>query len=274
MSNVKRLSVGILMIAVLLAVGAQGQPAQPKPAQPKEDEPVLKLSSNMEEVPIAELVQLYAEYTKQPVMYDPKMLHGTVNFAAPKDGVSPDIEETLLTALSKFRLTLVKAGDYCEIVPTTEACTMCDTVAAADLVDLAPHRFARVVVHLQHTDPNVARGALQNLCTRSGGMVNPIISHPNSGRVNALILCDTAENLRQMLKAIAEIDTAPGKASLVVSLKNAKIADIFAAVASSAGKEVEIGVVEESGQLVLTGRATDIDRVAGVIAALDVKSGG
>jgi type II secretory pathway component GspD/PulD (secretin) len=269
MSIMKRLSVGILMLVVLLAAGAQGQPAQPK-----EEEPALKLGNNMEDIPVAELVQLYAEYTKQAVIYDPKMLSGTVNFAAPKDGVSPDIEETLLTALSKFRLTLVKAGEYCEIVQTVEACTLCETVAASDLPDLAPHRFARVVVHLQHTDPNMMRSALQNLCTRGGGMVNPIMSQPGSGRVNALILCDTAENLRQMLKAIDEIDSAAGKASRVVSLKNAKIADIFAAVASSAGKEVEIGVVEESGQLVLTGRASDIDRVAGVIAALDVKSGG
>lgn len=261
MSNIKRLSVVILLLGIALVVGANAQEAKPA-----EKEPVLLLKSGMEDIPVSELVQLYAEYSKQPVMYDPRTVSGTVNIVAPREGHSPDIEETLLTALSRYRLTLVKTGDYCRIIPMVEASTMCDSVTLEELKTLPAHRFARIVVQLTYTDANAARGALQNLLTRQGGSVSPV-----TGISNALILCDTAENLRRMLRTIAEIDIAPDRVSRVITLNHATAVEIIGAIQGSTSKGVAMGLVESTNQIVLTAKAAEVERLAAVIAALDIE---
>jgi type II secretory pathway component GspD/PulD (secretin) len=261
MSNVKRLSVVILLLGIALVVGANAQEAKPE-----EKEPALLLKSGMEDIPISELVQLFAEYSKQPVMYDPRTVTGTISILAPSEGHEPNIEETLLTALARYRLTLVKTGDYCEIVPMVEASTMCDSVTVDELKTLPAHRFARIVVQLAYTDANAARGALQNLLTRQGGSVSPV-----TGISNALILCDTAENLRRMLRTIAEIDVAPDRVSKVITLKHASADEVLGAIQGAAGKSVAMGLVESTNQIVLTAKSDEVERLAAVIAALDIE---
>jgi type II secretory pathway component GspD/PulD (secretin) len=274
MSNMKRLVVVILVLGLVMVVGTAAQEAA-KPEADKQDAKAATqiLRGQLEQVTLDELILLYATESGRTVAYDAKKLAGNFTFRSPLRGDSTTAENMLRAALAEYRLALVPRGDFDAIIPAAEAITECDTVAIADLETLPPLAFARIVYHLKNGDANAVRGALQNLTTRQGGVINPVMSPPGSGGTNAVILCDYVENLRELLKVLDELDNTVARISKVLTLKNTKVGEIQGAVLSASGNEVSVGFHGNERMIVLTGKRDDVDRVASVVSALDVKPG-
>jgi type II secretory pathway component GspD/PulD (secretin) len=266
MSNMSRLVAACLVLALLCVDGSSAQDEK-VPGDAK------TLRMKTEEVTLAELIVFYTTESGRTIVYDPKKIAGTLSFRSPLRGADTTAENMLRAALAEYRLTLVPRGEFDAIIPAAEAITECNTVAISDLEKLPPLAYARIVYHLKNSDANAVRGALQNLTTRQGGVVNPVVSQPGSGGTNAIIVCDYVENLRELLKVLDDIDNTVARVSKVLTLKHTKSGDIESAVVSAAGKEVAVGVHANERMFVLTGKRDDVDRVASVIEQLDVKLG-
>ena len=203
----------ILLLLVCLAFGACALNAQPAPPAGDENEPVLTLHGVMEDIPLSEMIQLTAEYQKIKFLYDPRKLQGAVTIVAPREGV--EVPQTamfsvLQTFLKQFRLILAPFGEdteqsvkFYEIIPAAEAITQSKDVILLDNLNEwtdTTADFVTLVVNLKYAEANAVRGALQNLTTRQGGVVNPInnwdatIHLVMNADTNSLIYPDLAAN--------------------------------------------------------------------------------
>lgn len=217
----------ILLLVVAFALGAASLNAQPAPA-PEGEQPVLLLRGVMEDIPLSEMIQLTAEYQKIKFLYDPKKLAGTVTIVAPREGVPVPptaMFSVLQTFLKQYRLILAPFGEdtkesvkFYEIIPAAEAITQSNNVVLLD--NLAEWTdttadFVTLVVNLKYAEANAVRGALQNLTTRQGGVVNPIAG------INSLIIADYSYNIRRLAQIIQLMDQPPRSPRLeVINIDN------------------------------------------------------
>lgn len=268
MSYAKRLCAAMLMLGICLTVATA---AQDEGGSIERLEPTQLVKGRLDRVTLDELITMYTAESNRTVVYDPKKLSGEVTFRSSLKGVGTTADAMLRTALLEFRLTIVSQGEFDKIVPMAEAITYCKTVALDQLDEIPDLHFARIVYSLKNNDPNAVRGAIQNLTSRQGGVVNPIISRKEQGS-NTVIICDLAENLREIVKLLDEVDRTTALVSQVITLKNVKASQIRMAVNSAALEDVSVGVPESDKIIVLTGYQSNVDRVAAVVAALDVSN--
>jgi general secretion pathway protein D len=212
----------LILLMVCLAIGAGALNAQPAPDD-DQDPPVMLLRGVMEDIPLSEMIQLTAEYQKIKFLYDPKRVTGTVTIVAPREGVPVPptaMFSVLQTFLKQFRMILAPFGEdttqsvrFYEIIPAAEAITQSKDVLLLD--DLATWTdttadFVTLVVNLKYAEANAVRGALQNLTTRQGGVVNPIVG------INSLIIADYSYNIRRLAQIINLMDQPPRSPRLEV----------------------------------------------------------
>jgi type II secretory pathway component GspD/PulD (secretin) len=98
--------------------------------------------------------------------------------------------------------------------------------------------------------------------------VSPV---PARGAAGSIIVCDYACNVMELAKVIEQLDSGTSVRSRVVKLKHRKLDDVYDVIHSAAGKQVRVGFDNATQAVVLSGSAEDVDRVAEVIAALDVE---
>ncbi|MCB9894396.1 MAG: hypothetical protein H6839_08100 [Planctomycetes bacterium] len=271
---------GALLLMVLFGLaltGAQDKGDQGSNMEPPKDGKGVIFKGTSEDVALHDVIRMYVEDSGQTVLYDPKKLAGNVTVVAPKAGAEMTTEDLVQSALKQFRLTMLSDGNVQEIIPAAEAITQCETVDREQLKSLPPGRFVRVLVQLKACEANAVRGALQNLTTRQGGVVNPIAGS------NSLILCDYVSNMEDMLKLIDDMEASTEVVSRVFTLKHVVYSDIKEAILSSvmfgqvrrpgSPGETTVGATASGKSIVVTGVVYDIDRIAGVIEQLDVEQG-
>ena len=228
----------LILLLVCFTFAATALNAQPQPDDGEEEPPVMLLRGVMEDIPLAEMIQLTAEYQKIKFLYDPKKLSGTVTIVAPREGVPVPptaMFSVLQTFLKQFRLILAPFGEdtaqsvkFYEIIPAAEAITQSKDVLLLD--DLAQWTdttadFVTLVVNLKYAEANAVRGALQNLTTRQGGVVNPIAG------INSLIIADYSYNIRRLAQIINLMDQPPRSPRLeVINVDNIDAVELTTAV--------------------------------------------
>jgi type II secretory pathway component GspD/PulD (secretin) len=125
-------------------------------------------------------------------------------------------------------------------------------------------------VHLKTLDAIAARGSVIHFLSRNSGTAVALNSQVAS-TTNALVVCDIAENVRTIVRLLAEADSESSIKTEVVTLKHVKAFDLVRHIQSASGKTVSVGMTEESPYVALTGSDADVKRVAALIAALDVE---
>jgi hypothetical protein len=131
-------------------------------------------------------------------------VNGSFTVSGPLDGftIKPDEVRMLLqNALEEQRLCYVKKGPVWAIIPSVEAATLAPHLALDELAEADSAQWAVVNVHLRHLDPVEATGALRNLTSRQGGLVNPV-------KPNTLLICDRVDRLREVVKTVQAMDEA------------------------------------------------------------------
>lgn len=264
MSNTCRLLVAVLMTAIVFSVGAHAQASVVEQISKSADDS----KNGWNQYELEELILLYTNESKRSVVFDKRRIQGSISVRLPFSGSPATAEDLLRAALVEFRLGLVSNGNFDTIIPISEACTQCETVSRDELADLPALRYVRIVYECKNVNSNSLRGAIQNLTTRQGGVVNPVMSRSESG---ALIISDFASNLIQILETLDEIESFHETVSTIVTLKNVKATDIEGAVLSAAGKDVSVGWTTNEKTAVLTGLKSNVKRIAEVVEALDVK---
>ena len=271
MSNFIRLVSAFVLVVTVGLIAANAQRERPQPVRPAvQDDGKLVLKGTLDDVPLSELIQLYGEYAKRTVIYDPRKVVGTVTYVGPSSGVNTTSEAALRAALSEFRLALVSVGDFDLIIPSAEVGSFAPMVSLKELESVPAGRAVKVVVHLTTLDAMAARTSVLQYLSRHSGSASPL-NNPAASTTNALVVCDTAENVRIIVKMLAEADRESAVKTQLVTLKHVKAMDLVRHIQSASGKTVSVGLTEDSPHIALTGSDADVKRVAALIAALDVE---
>ena len=224
------------------------------------------------EVKVDELMRLYSAQTGRPIIVQPKALPESVTVLTGEAESNAGVESLLRTTLAQYRLALVQVGEFDQIVPTVEALTWARTVRPDELKRIEPLLVVRTVVTLKHMTANAVASALRNLSNRQGGLVQPIA---DAGRQpGAVLICDYAENVRELLAVIDLIDQPREQApdamrSEVITLKHTQASDIMAALQSACGDNVRAGVDAMNNRVVISGSNEQVERVIDVVNKLD-----
>ena len=266
----------VLTIGLSLS-GAQEDPSDDSGLSVREDGKGLELKGAVDQLTLNEAIQLYVEESGKTVLYDPKRLSGNVRIIAPSSGTEMTSEALAQSALKQFRLLMASDGNVMEIIPAAEGITQCPTVTREELENLPPGQFAKMVIQLRASEANAVRGALQNLTTRQGGVVNPIAG------ANALIIADYVYNLKDLIVMIDRMEAGTEVVSRVFTLKNVVYSDIHGALAAcldsnqarrpGAPAPTAIGATSNGKYLVVTGVVWEVERIEEVIQQLDVAQG-
>lgn len=224
------------------------------------------------EVKVDELMRLYSAQTGRPIIVQPKTLPDSVSVLTGEAEKNAGVESLLRTTLAQYRLALVQVGEFDQIVPTVEALTWARTVKPDEVKQIEPLLVVRTVVTLKHMNANAVAAALRNLSSRQGGLVQPIVDVAR--QPGALLICDYAENVRELLAVVELIDQPREKApdamrSEVITLKHTQASDIMAAVQSACGDDVKAGVDVINNRVVISGSNEQVQRVTDVVNKLD-----
>lgn len=199
----------VVLSSVLLLVLGVTSSAQSKPAikpEAKEGETVkLRLTSDIRDIPIEELIKWWCEYEKVNVMYQPTQVASfKVSLMVPTSGTDIPADkfgQLVSDALEPFGLVVVEISENrYSIVQATEAITHAPIVDAATARMAAGWKWITVSLPVRYGDPNALRAALQNVMSRRGGNVNPVMSPPS------LIVCDRADRLLRIINVVEAME--------------------------------------------------------------------
>lgn len=194
----------LIVVFSVAMVSAQAEPS-PGPIETRQDELgewVWTLAAEGE-VSISDLVALYASCRDSLVVYDPKKLSGTTSFSGPEstDLKGDAIDMFVANSLADYRMSLTRSGKgQFRIIPAVESVTNAPVIEADELDSIPDWQWITLMIRPDSTEANVLRGALQNLTTRQGGVINPV-----SG-VNALLLCDRGDRVKEIYALVKKLD--------------------------------------------------------------------
>jgi general secretion pathway protein D len=206
----------LVLVSATFAGGLQAQD------DGEEEQPWL-LRGVYQDIDLQDIVQITANYQNIKFLYQPQQVRHQVSIVAPEQGfvVPPTAWFSVLQAfLKQFRLILTPFGEdteqsvrFYQIIPAVEAMRESDRVIFLEELhewtDTSAN-FVTLVVNLQYADANNVMGALRNLTTQQGGLVQPIQG------INSLIIADYSYNIRRLAQIIRLMDQPPRSTRLEI----------------------------------------------------------
>lgn len=193
----KRLLIAFLLLAPAAFISG---------AQEKPDERALVLRGVTENIPLADMVQMTAEYNGLTFVYSSRTLAGEASVMTPREGVTigpAKMLEMLQDMLAQSRFAAVKNGETWSIGPMVETCTYAQIVTEEELDGIDPGLYVGVVMQLHNLDSNVVTSNLRNLTSRQGGMVQPI-----AGPESFVVIADRAGRVKELAKYVRDLDNS------------------------------------------------------------------
>ena len=269
----------LLSFAMVVVAGLVFSGAQPLPGAPEEQPAGPKFSGTMEDVPLSELLQLYAVFENRVLVYDRHLVAGKrITVSAPTDGVKVDMEDLLRSALREHGYLLVKGSPFDRIVPMVELASVATAISLEELAEARPLEPVSVVVHVRNMLASAILNTVSARSSKIGGQVSSV-SLPDRHDVNALVVSDFAVNVRSIVQSIHELDAEVKLVSSVVALKHVKCEEIATALENAAtamhnsrNAACAVSFVPARQSVVITGSAAEVKRLEAVIAALDTEA--
>ena len=276
----------IALFATLTGAVATAVPAQLTTKAAATNAPAFNF--NFDQVDIRVLVKLAGEMTGRRFVVDEKVT-GKVTVVSPERVTRDEVLPLLQSALEASGFSLADRGDAVHVVPLAKG-DAAGTVVGPDAQTPASG-FVTKVIRVNHVSAVELKKLLDPLIR--GGKEGAVSAFPGT---NHLIITDTADNVRQAEKIIAELDKSGASRTIQVIPLTHSSADelaqqVMSAVrgADSAGNNVaqhlqqvagglsslpsELLVVPspQSASLVLVGTPLQIEDVKKIIAMLDVE---
>lgn len=276
-----RTLLGFALAAALLG-GRPGLAADPEP------QPTFHFS--FDQVDIRTLVKVAGEMTGRRFIVDDRVT-GRVTVVSPDRLRRDEVLPLLQSALEASGFTMADNGDSIRVVPLAKGDSTIGGVVGPDQVTPASGLITKVI-RVSNINAMELKKLLEPMIR--GGKDGAVVAFSGS---NHIVLTDTAENIRQAEKIIAELDKAgAARVVRVVTLEHAEAAamaaDLMSAIkgSDSAGARVsrhlqqvgeglaalptDVLVVpsQKANSLVLVGTPVQLQELQELIRLLDVES--
>ncbi|HLG18859.1 MAG TPA: type II secretion system secretin GspD [Bdellovibrionota bacterium] len=176
------------------------------------------VSLDFHDVDIQDIAKSISEITGKNFVLDDKV-RGKITIISPAPVSIEEAYQAFLSALEVKNLTAIDVGKVTKIVPRRTA----KEGAIRTVTDQAGaygDELVTQLIPLQFISANEIREALNNLVSRSGGIVA-------YGPTNTLIVTDSASNIRRLMKIIQKLDKEGFQQSVqVIPIKYAGAGDI------------------------------------------------
>ncbi|MCA8914097.1 MAG: hypothetical protein KDB90_01695 [Planctomycetes bacterium] len=152
---------------------------------------------------INDLLGLYGSCRDVTVIVDERKMQGDISYHTAEGTTltGEQIDMFVSNALADYRLCMMTTGgSQMKIIPAAEAVTMASVVTEEQLESIPDWQWITVRFQAEFAEANALRGALQNMTTRQGGVLNPM-----SG-ANTLLICDRADRVKEICATCREID--------------------------------------------------------------------
>ncbi len=195
-----------LLISGLLAKGVSAQPAREhRPLGPGQ-----LVALDFDNAEIRAVIKQISELIGRNFLVDEKV-RGKVTIITPRKIRIRDVYRVFLTLLHTYGFTAVRSGEVTKIIPLADASrTGIATILPGDADKLPPSdRIVTSFIQLNHADSGVLVGLLRPLAAREGSL---IAYQPS----NAIIMTDTAANVRRITSIIRSVDIPSTSSNVVV----------------------------------------------------------
>jgi general secretion pathway protein D len=200
----------------IFALGILGWPSLPVLHAAEEAE----LTLNFVNADIDSVIKAVSQLTGKNFLVDPRV-KGTINIVSGKPVSRALAYQVLVSALRLQGFAVIEGATITKVLPEVDVKNQ-----AGPLVGKGGARGEQVVTQVFQVRYESAAQlaiALKPLV----GTNYSISSHPNS---NALVITDTADNLKRLEKILAAIDVPHGEDPQVITLKNASAVDVAATI--------------------------------------------
>jgi general secretion pathway protein D len=248
----------------------------PKEIDFKPKNPGDLVSFNLDDADLPDLVKAIGQVTGKRFIYGPKVKSLKATVYSPDKVTAAEAYNAFLAILAANGLTVIPHGQFLEITESTLAATQNTPVFGTASPTPNEDRYITRLYRLQSVDATEVKTVLDKFKSKDGDIT---VYAPG----NLLIITETGENLRRMLRLIEEIDVgAAGDQIWVQPVLNgsatetaSKLNEILNLKGGAGGKgSTNIVPDERTNSLIITATKGDYDRLLELLKRIDVPTTG
>jgi len=197
------------------------------------------------------------------VVLDPRV-SGRITVMSHKALDREGVRRLFYSVLDAHNFTVIDEGDRVLITPVTEAKTRAGNGVAKNAT---ASQYVTQVVELNTSSAADIAGLVRPLVS-TNGYVGPSVS------ANALVVTDTAANVKRIARVIGQLDAGQNNLHAVVELRHARAEDIAPVIEATLGKRnpdsaIQVLADSRTNRLILIGPPAVRKRLADLVRGLD-----
>ncbi|MFN2328164.1 MAG: type II secretion system secretin GspD [Chromatocurvus sp.] len=252
----KRGKPGLCLAALFLALSSYAALAQ-------------DFTVNLKDTDIQELIKFVAEVTDTTIVVDPGV-KGKVRVVSNKPIARAELYDLFLSILDVHGFTAVRSGNVVRVIQSKDARSASLPVDRENASRVSDE-YVTQVIRLENISASKLIPVLRPLVPQQAHMAAYAPS-------NAIIMSDTAANIRRITEVIQRMDTSATQETDVVPLKHAVAGDVVSMLEKlnrpeqgSEGPEPEVLLVPDTrtNSVLVTGDELQRARISALIAYLD-----
>ncbi|TWC10539.1 MULTISPECIES: type II secretion system secretin GspD [unclassified Pseudomonas] len=217
----------------------------------------------MNNAELRDVAEEFSTILGKTVVLDPRV-SGRITIMSREALDREGVRRLFYSVLDAHNFTVIDEGERILITPVSDA----KTRAGNDAKSATPSQFVTQVIALQ-----------SSIAADIAGLVRPLVSTNGylgpSASANALVVTDTAANVRRITRVVRELDSGANRNHTVVQLRNAQVSDIAPVMEASGSKRDgdAIGTLiadPRSNRLVIIGTLAARQRLVELARTLDV----
>lgn len=224
---------------------------------------------NLKDTDIQELIQFVAEVTGTTIVVDPGV-KGRVRVVSQRPIAEAELYDLFLSILDVHGYTAVRSGGVIRVIQSKDA-RSASLPVQPEAADETSDEYLTQVIRLENVSASKLIPVLRPLVPQQAHLAAYAPS-------NAIIMSDTAANIRRITEVIRRMDTSATKETDVVPLKHAVAADVVAMLEklnqgeqNAEATEPEVVLIPDTrtNSVLVTGDELQRARIATLIAYLD-----
>ncbi len=217
----------------------------------------------MNNAELRDVVEEMSTILDTTVILDPKV-QGRITVMSRQALNREGVRQLFYSVLDAHDFSVIDQGDQILIVPVAQAKSLAGT---ADPHSSPPQQFVTQVIALGASNAADLAGLVRPLISPNG-YVGPSVS------ANALVITDTASNVRRIGEVVRQLDSGAKNAYELVDLRHGVAVDIARLMEASLGKQSADGAIQvladsRSNRLVIVGTAQVRQRLVQLARSLD-----
>lgn len=222
----------------------------------------------MNNAELRDVVEEMSSILGTTVILDPRV-QGRITVMSQQALDREGVRRLFYSVLDAHNFTVIDQGDRILITPVTEAKTRASN---GDVKNSPAAQFVTEVIELNSSGAADLAGLVRPLVSVNG-YVGPSVS------ANALVVTDTASNVRRIAQVVRKLDAGGKNAHVVVELRHGLATDVAKVMELSLGKQgAETGsqVIADAraNHLVIIGTQAMRQRLTGLARSLDIPTAG